>query len=113
MQYSKKLSHIAIALLSLTTALGVFVHDTKMDQAAVTALALPVAILGLESVEKPLKITGDPHTHSERGSLSQAIRGINGGTPRIQPRDDDKKYHLQKKVAKGVHAFDGYYMPLS
>ena len=113
MQYIQKASHFTIALVSLMTAAGVFMHDTKLDQATITALALPVTALGLESVAKPLKMTGDPHTHSERGSLSQAIRGINGGTPRVQPRDDDKKYHLQKKVAKGVHAFDGYYMPLS
>jgi hypothetical protein len=103
----------AIAI-SLTTAVGVLIHDTKIDQATTTALAVPIVMAGFESIDRQTKFAGDPHTHSERSSLSQAIRDLraSGGTPRVQPRDDDKKYHLQKKVAKGTHAFDGYYMPL-
>lgn len=102
----------AVVSLSLATSVGVFIHDTKVDQAATTLFAVPVIAAGFESVQRPMKIAGDPHTHSERGSLAQAMRGIGGGTPRIQPRDDNKLYQLQKKVAKGVHAFDGYYLPI-
>lgn len=104
------LSQLAIGL-SLTTALGVFVHDTKLDQATMKLLA-PPAINHPDGAARSAKLAGDPHTHSERGSLSQAVRDVKGAHPRVQPRDDHKKFLLQKRVTKGVFAFDGYYMPL-
>lgn len=112
MNHTQRLSHLAIFTLSLVTVAGVLVHDTRIDKATTTALTLPIALVAVDAASKLTALSGDPHTHSERGSLSQAMRGIGGGTPRIQPRDDDKKYHLQKKVAKGFHSFDGYYLPL-
>lgn len=113
MNHSKHISQLAVLTLSLLTAVGVLLHDTRIDKATTVALTVPVALVAIDTVGKFAQLSGDPHTHSERGSLSQAVRSINSSTPRIQPRDDDKRYHLQKKVAKGVHAFDGYYFPLS
>ncbi|OGL22553.1 hypothetical protein A2707_04520 [Candidatus Saccharibacteria bacterium RIFCSPHIGHO2_01_FULL_45_15] len=103
--------HTAIGL-ALSTTLGVLIHDTKIDKATTVALSVPVLAASVDMGMTHFKLGGEAHTHVERVSLSNAVRDLQPGTPRIQPRDDAKKFHLQKNVAKGVHAFDGYYMPL-
>ena len=96
-------------ILALLTTLGILVHDTKLEKAAALFVAVPAALASLGGIPR---LASDGHNHIERVSLSNAVRDLHNGTPRIQPRDDHKKYSLQKNVAKGVHAFDGYYLPL-
>lgn len=91
---------------------GILVHDTKLDKATAIALAVPMAFASFELGASIPKLSGEGHTHVERASLSNAVRDLQAGTPRIQPRNDHKKYTLQKNVSRGVHAFDGYYLPL-
>ena len=98
--------------LTLATSFGVLIHDTKLDQATSVALTLPIALVGYELGAQVAKLGSEGHTHVERVSLANAARYLHAGTPRIQPRDDHKKFTLQKYVVKGVHAFDGYYLPL-
>ncbi len=94
--------------LSLGTASSVLVHDTNIDKAMVTALAAQTA-----SITGPAKLGNDPHTHSERGSLYQAIRSLNSSQPRTQPRgQEDRKYVQAKPTARGHHPFDNYTLPL-
>lgn len=100
-------SAICLALLTVT---GILVHDTKLDKAAVTALAIP-AVLASFDIDKVGRLGGTDHTHVERVSFSQAVNIVGNGTPRITPRDDHKKFHMTKKVAKGTQTFDGYYLP--
>lgn len=98
-------------LVSLSTATGVFVHDTHIDKAA-TALVAP-AIIAYEANTKQLSLAPDLHTHAERGALSQAVHELKAANPRIQPRiSEDKKHLLQKRVARGHHAFDNYSLPI-
>lgn len=113
MFHSKTVQYTALTL-ALTTLFGVLVHDTKLDKATTIALTVPIAALmsyelGAQAIPK---LSSDGHTHVERVSLGNAVRDLHSGTPRIQPRDDHKKFTLQKNVVKGVHAFDGYYAPL-
>ena len=96
--------------LALLTTLGILVHDTKFEKVASLFIAVPAALASIGGAIP--KLASEGHTHVERVSLANAVRDLHNGTPRIQPRDDNKKYHLQQKVTKGVHAFDGYYMPL-
>jgi hypothetical protein len=112
MFHTRIIQQLAIGF-ALTTTFGVLVHDTKIDQATSVALTLPVALVGFELSSQIPKLSSEGHTHVERVSLSNAIRDLHAGTPRVQPRDEHKKYHLQKHVVRGVHAFDGYYLPLS
>lgn len=98
-------------VLSLCTATGVFVHDMQLDKATVTALTIPV-FAGASYDKSSVPQTGANHTHVERGSLSQALHDLRSTTPRMQPRDDSRKHVLAKRVVRGVHAFDGYYVPL-
>lgn len=102
----------SVISFTLATTFGVLIHDTKLDQATSVALTLPIALVGYEMGAQIAKLGSEGHTHVERVSLANAVRDLHAGTPRIQPRDDHKKFTLQKHVVKGVHAFDGYYMPL-
>ena len=93
--------------VSLLTMTGVAVHDTNVDKAITTAYQK------YSIVTSDVKAPGnDPHTHSERGSLSQAIRDLKATNPRVQPRNEDKKHLLPKHVARGHHAFDNYNLPI-
>ena len=103
---------ITTIFVSISTATGVFVHDTHIDKAAATALTAP-AVMAYEANTKQMSLIPDLHTHSERGSLSQAVHDLKTQNPRIQPRaTEDKKHLLQKRVAKGHHAFDNYSLPI-
>jgi hypothetical protein len=99
-------------LLSLVTAGSVFVHDTRIDKAAMAATSLPLPSTYEESNASKLLLGGDAHTHVERVTVSQAMKEFSNGTPRIQPRNDDKNHTLPKRVAKGHHAFDNYNLPI-
>lgn len=105
------LTNTLALLLSLVTAGSVFVHDTRIDKAAVAATALPAPASYEENASKTL-LSGDAHTHVERASIGQAVKDLTGRTPRIQPRNDDKKHSLPKRVGKGHHAFDNYNLPI-
>jgi hypothetical protein len=95
-----------IALLSLSTAAGVLVHDMHLD-AATAALAAPTVTSNDQS-KTPLST--DPHTHPERHSFS---RLFNQRAPSIQPRsNEDKKHLLQKHIGRGHHPFDNYNLPM-
>ncbi len=109
MSIKNNLQHIAIAV-AITTTFGILVHDAKFDKVASIFIAVPAALASLGGAIP--KLAGEGHNHIERVSLANAVRDLHNGTPRIQPRDDHKKFHLQKKVSKGVHAFDGYYVPI-
>lgn len=105
--FSLILSNTLPALVSLSTLFGVVVHDTKFDQFATAFLAVPAALATYEGVKST-----DPHTHIERVSLSQFARSVTSDSPRIQPRQEDKKYRLEKNVVKGHHPFDNYSLPV-
>lgn len=100
-------------LLSLSTATGVLVHDTGVDKAVMTAAALPAVVAGYELSNKSIKLGGTDHTHTERGSLAQAVRDVKSQNPRVQPRgSEDKKHLMQKFAPRGHHAFDNYNLPI-
>ncbi|MFZ1360422.1 MAG: hypothetical protein WAS27_00090 [Candidatus Saccharimonadales bacterium] len=101
------LQRIAITL-ALLTSLGILVHDTKFDKAISLFTAAPIVLAaGLIAIPQ---LASEGHNHVERAS-GEGVRSFQNGMPRIQPRKD-KRFGLPKHVAKGVHAFDGYYMPL-
>ena len=72
-------------------------HDTQLDRATTVALALPVATVAMYAgVDSAIK-SGDAHVHVEKAS-APAFRSA---VPRLQPRDDDRRYLLNKKVYFG------------
>lgn len=97
-----------IALLSLSTAVGVLVHDMHLDTAT-AALTTP-AITNNNNDQSKTTLSTDPHTHPERHSFS---RLFGQHAPSIQPRaGEDKRHLLQKHASKGHHPFDNYNLPL-
>jgi len=102
-----------IAMMSLSTATGVLLHDMHLDKATLTVLSAPAVAANYDTGTKAVSLGTDPHVHTERGSLSQAVGDLKFQHPRIQPRtQEDKKYLLQKHVRKGSHPFDSYHLPL-
>jgi len=100
-----------IVAMSLSTAAGVLLHDTRIDKMTATALSLP-SLVTYADVDKVPYLKSDLHNHIERGSLSQAVNDLKAQAPRIMPRSEDKKHALPKYVARGHHAFDNYNLPL-
>ena len=69
--------------LAVLTTFGVLVHDTKLDQAATLALAVPFGMSMTLAIAPSLVSEG--HTHVERGAYGKTTVM---GMPRIQTRDD-------------------------
>lgn len=98
--------------VSLLTASSVFLHDTRIDKATIAAVSVPdVAAMYQEQGNKLLH-AADAHTHVERVSFSQTVKDFSSGSPRVQPRNEDKKYATPNRVGKGHHAFDNYNLPI-
>lgn len=87
--------------LSLVTAFGVFMHDSKLDQATTVALALPLG-MSLAMAQTPdakPKLKSENHTHVERAMLDRTTHKSNA----VPPRTGDRKYLLTKH-ARGFNA---------
>jgi len=87
-------------VFTLLTAFGVMVHDTKIDSATSLALTAPIALVTYASVDALMK-SGDSHVHVEKISGPKQLSNLKVTTPRIQPRDDDRRYIQTKKVFFG------------
>jgi len=108
--FANILSPLAI-LVSLTTATGIFVHDTNIDKAASKILSLPSTLESIDSGMAAARLGNDPHNHVEQVSFSQVVRDLGSAGPRIQPRQEDKKYVAQKNSIHGDFLFDNYNLP--
>lgn len=101
-----------VALISLATATGILLHDTRIDKAASVA-TLPLAQLSSDTGAKLVHSNpNDLHTHVERAQLGHAFNPLHSTAPSIAPRSEDKKHMLQRHVGRGHHAFDNYNLPL-
>lgn len=83
-------------IFTLTAMFGVLVHDTRIDRATSVALALPAAVATYAAVDTMAK-SSDQHVHVERVSGSTHLASI----PRIQPRDDERRYVQSKRISFG------------
>lgn len=91
-----------ISSLIAGASLGMLIHDTSVDKATVTALTAPT-LIAITTVQ----LGGDPHTHSERGSLYQAIRELRLSQPRMQPQWlTDRKHTQTRPSTSGHYPFD-------
>jgi hypothetical protein len=105
----QKLFNTIAIILSLTTALGVFIHDGRIDKAAVSLRASKHAITSLPVANSKNK--SDLHTHPER--TSRALSNFAYASPSIHPREHRSKRHLLQAIEPhGRHAFDNYYLPV-
>lgn len=99
-------------LLTLTTSMGIVVHETKVDKLTTLALASPV--YAAKKLSKGKLLESMPHTHSDAGTFETSSREFRAKSPSIAPRRDrDERYRLQKNVPRGYHLFDSYHLPLA
>lgn len=111
--FSKSIKPLVITL-SLATAFGIFVHDSRIDKATAAAVALPAILVTYHLGSVMTLLGSDAHTHTERLSLSQAVNDLKAQNPRMQPRSsDDKKHLMQRYVSRGYHPFDSYNTPFA
>lgn len=89
----------AIAL-TLLVLMGVLVHDTRFDKAF--KLAMPGSIVAL-GMAHGMNNGDGVHTHVERVHLNSAF----ASAPRIQPRDDMRKYFSARQNFQGGDYFGG------
>ena len=84
-------------LVSAATLFGVFIHDTRIDNALLSGTSNPGIIASYNSGEIKLS-SNEQHIHSENVSVSSAL-SLNYQQPATQPRNqDDKKYIAQKRL---------------
>lgn len=85
--------------LTIFTATGLLLHDTRLDRATAVAIALPAATAGF-AIDTLLK-AGDLHTHVERVTIAKQFSALHSSLPRLQPRDNDRSYVQHKKMYIG------------
>lgn len=110
----KKILTIFGYTISLTTALGVFLHDGAIDRAATTSINNAISrglVHGTPTVTDS-GVSADLHTHPEHASHKK-LKNTSNRNPLIHPRErKEKKFMLQKYASRGHHAFDNYNLPI-
>lgn len=100
-------------ILSLSTGTGVLIHETKVDKVTALSMIPTSTIQQSASHSKANLLSSTPHTHVESAFLESASSQLRSKNPNQNPRrNEDKKYLLQKRVVRGFHLFDSYYLPL-
>ena len=96
-------------LFTVTTTFGVLLHDTQLDRAAITYV-VPVAFATYAAVDTAIK-SSESHVHVERVHGPKGFAStIRAHIPRVQPRDDDRRYIQSKKLYFGTDG-SGYLWP--
>lgn len=103
--------HLLAVAVSLATASGVMIHDSRFDKAMDGHLSWKID-------NKPLQYDSGfnpkPHVHPEHFNNS-ALKGSqhHNPTPSYPPREQRmKKYVTQNIEPRGRHAFDNHHLPV-
>lgn len=106
--------------ISLATAMGVFMHDGRVDRATMVALDQPTSsapasdtdqILG-ERIRAVVEV--DAHTHPDHNAAKSLINSFQYQSPSVPPRKEDaNKLSLRQiEIGAGRHAFDNANLPI-
>ena len=104
--------------LSLLTAIGVFMHDGRVDKATMTALERPFSAKYLQDTSYAKKLANfmhtDAHTHPDHNTARSLLtNSFAYQSPSIPPRNrEERKNRLEMPVDFGRHAFDDAHMPI-
>lgn len=77
--------------LAVLTSMGTLVQDTRINKALEVAAPLPSVSVNVTSNLESLN-SATQHTHVEQSSITQDLSGI----PRLQARDDHRRYNMPK-----------------
>lgn len=94
-------------LVTLTAAFSVFVHDSQLDYATISAIAVvPAAIMTTDIMNLG---QSTQHIHAERGSFARTARSTQqAATP---PRNEDEKKYVAQRRLLGDSFGSEYYWP--
>jgi hypothetical protein len=86
--------------LAVLTSMGTLVQDTRVNKALEVTAPLPSVSVNVTSNLESLS-SATQHTHVERSSVTQDLSGI----PRLQARDDHRRYTLPKHSSRSNTQF--------
>lgn len=106
-----------MTFISLLTAFGVFMHDGRVDRAAVTAVSKPsqgTVTPGLIAVRFKSFLDTDAHTHPDHNTARAAyFRSFKYQSPSVPPRREQQHKHVLSELETGGrHAFDNTNLPV-
>ena len=107
----------AMTSISLLTALGVFMHDGRVDRAAITAVSKPIqgaVTPGTIAVRFKSFLDTDAHTHPDHNTARAAyFKSFKYQSPSVPPRREQQHKHLLSEIEMGGrHAFDNANLPI-
>lgn len=88
--------------LAVLTSMGTLLHDTKLNKAYELSVPLNSVSINLTSSLEGLN-HATSHTHVESASVSSPF----DSNPRLQVRDDFRRYYLPKHMSRGNTYFGG------
>ena len=104
-----------MTVISLLTALGVFMHDGRVDRATLTAVN-PRFDQAHLSATTYLRfkdfIDTDAHTHPDHNAGKSLFSGFQYQSPSIAPRRDSHHKQLKSFLEGSRHAFDNTNLPV-
>jgi hypothetical protein len=97
----KQLLQQLFVSLAVLTSMGTLVHDTKISRAYALSVPLNNLTIDVTSNLESLKDAAS-HTHVEKVTVQSPFE-----TPRVQARDDHRRYYLQPKTSRSSDFFGG------
>ena len=94
------LLHQLLISLVVMTSTGTLVQDTKLNKALEVTAPLSNLSVNISSHLDGLNEAASAHTHVEQPSISQQFAGV----PKVQARDDHRRYIVAKYIAKNKTA---------
>jgi hypothetical protein len=108
------LNHLMTGI-SLITALGVFVHDSRVDKAATTIVYGQFKATTSATLSQRYQdfASSDAHTHPDHNAArASLLNHFAYQSPSIPPRGQEDKRHLLKEIrSRGHFAFDNANLP--
>lgn len=104
--------------ISLFTAMGVFMHDGRVDKAVTTAMENPFSVRYISDTTYMQRVADfmktDSHTHPDHNAAQNLLgNSFTYKSPSIPPRNrEERKNRLQIPEDTGRHAFDDVHMPI-
>ncbi len=113
----KTITNYFMTILSLFTAMGVFMHDSRVDKATSTALS-SINSFGYAPVKAVAGrysdfVSSDAHTHPDHNAANKSlISSFFYQSPSVAPRRKSHAKELARATAKPRHAFDNANLPI-
>lgn len=107
MKYLPQIITTATMAFGLSTSLGVFLHDTNVDKAVISAWQSMNDTYQIDD-DHHSKPHSSPHTHSDHHDFSGVLKD-GRAHPRTTPRSTDRKHlHIKLSSRGGDGDIDGH-----